>query len=166
MPTRIGARNRDGMPGNSTRPLLLHVYAFGFRDHILARVGRGLHPEEAGITAIELHELRVRALLDEAAVLEEDDRVRAAHSREPVRDVNRGAPTRERTQPLEQVVLGLRIQRRRWFVEEQDLRVAHERSRERDLLPLATRQVHPVVEPLAQRGVVAVGKPDAWLSRT
>src|SRR6266851_247060 len=90
---------------------LYTFYVFGFRDHILARVGRGLHPEEAGITAIELHELRVRALLDEAAVLEEHDPVGAAHGGEPVRDVNRGPPARERTQPLEQVVLGLRIQR-------------------------------------------------------
>src|SRR5713101_7180221 len=146
MPTRIGVRNRDGMAGNSTRRLPLHLYIFWFRDHILARVGRGLHPEEAGITAVELHQLRVRALLDEAAVLEEDDPVGAAHSREPVRDVDRRAPTSERTQPLEQVVLGLRIQRRRRFIEEQDLRVAHERPRQRDLLPLATGQVHAVVE--------------------
>ncbi len=66
---------------------------------------------------------------------------------------------RQRAQALEQVVLRLRVQRRRRFVEQQDPCVlAHERPREGDLLPLTSGQVDPGVEPFTEGGVVALGQ--------
>ena len=59
-------------------------------------------------------------------------------------------------QAFEKVELGLRIECRRRLVEEQNPRVlAHERPRQRDLLPFAAGKVDTRVEPLAERGVVA-----------
>src|SRR5713101_6639690 len=165
-PTTIGALGCEkalrSMAGKHTAsgplraPLHLHVFWFG--DHVFAGVRGRLHSEEAGVAAVELHQLRVRALLHQAAMFEEDDAVGAAHGREPVRDVHGGAAAREGTQPLEEVVLGLRVERRRRLVEQQDLGVTHERARQRDLLPLASRQIHALVKPLAQRGVIALRK--------
>src|SRR5205823_4199385 len=50
-------------------------------------------------------------------------------------------------------VLGFRVERRRRLVEDEDLAVAHERARERDLLPLPARQLVPLFEPPAEHGV-------------
>src|SRR5260370_19244836 len=167
-PTTAGALGCDNArrstAANSTG-LLLNLHIFRFGNHIFAGVRGRLHPEEAGVTAVELHQFRVRALLHQAAMFEEDDAVSAAHSREPVRDVNGGAAAREGTQPFEKVVLGLRVERRRRLVEQQDLRVTHERARKRDLLPLPSRKIDPMVEPLAERSVIPLWKPGYELGR-
>src|SRR5919198_2586888 len=112
----------------------------GFLDKlfdVFAGVSRGLHAEEPRIAAVQSHQFSMRAFLDKPAVLQEDDPVRTPDGREAVRDVDGGAAVGKRAKPLEQVVLGLRVERRRRLVEEEDPRVlAHERTRERDLLPL------------------------------
>src|SRR6266699_3544564 len=97
LPHRVGRRKRF----------------FGFGDDVFARVRRSLHPEQSRVAAIELHQLGVRALLDQASVLEENDAVGPPHRREPVRDVHSRAAARERSQALEQVVLRLRVEGRR-----------------------------------------------------
>src|SRR5260370_5731200 len=97
-PTRIGVRNRDGMAGNSTRRLPLHLYIFWFRDHILARVGRGLHPEEAGINARELPQPRLPALPLHAARRVESETDRPGHRGRTGRQSNPRAPPSEPTQ--------------------------------------------------------------------
>src|SRR5260370_20635372 len=48
-PTRIGVRNRDGMAGNSTRRLPLHLFIFWFPDPHPAPVCPGPHPVNARI---------------------------------------------------------------------------------------------------------------------
>src|SRR5713101_59010 len=172
-PTTIGALGCEkalrSMAGKHTAsgplraPLHLHVFWFG--NHVFAGVRGRLHAEEAGVAAVELHQLSVRTFFDQTAVLQEYDAVSAPHGREPVRDVHGGAAAREGTQPFEKVVLGLRVERRRGLVEQQDLGVTHERARKRDLLPLPSRKIHTMVEPLAERGVIPLWKPGDELGR-
>src|SRR5207245_3804082 len=71
---------------------------------VFARVGRGLHAEEPRIATAQTHQFFVRALLDAAPVLEEDDPIRAPNRGEAVRDVDRRPAVGQRAQPLEQVV--------------------------------------------------------------
>src|SRR2546421_12953784 len=86
---------------------------------VFARISGGLHAEEPRIATAQTHQLFVRALLDQASVLEEDDPVGAPDSRETVRDVHRGPAVGQRAQPLEEVVLGLSVERRGRLVEQQ-----------------------------------------------
>src|SRR5438552_631091 len=51
---------------------------------VFAGVGGRLHPEQFRVAAIQAHELLMGALLDQAAMLEEDDAVRAPHRRKSV----------------------------------------------------------------------------------
>src|SRR5579859_7125726 len=76
-------------------------------------------------------------------------------------------PLGEGSEPLKQFVLRLRVQRRGRLVQNDDPCFTHERSGERNLLPLATRQIEALVEPLAQHGVVAIGQlPDDFRRAT
>jgi hypothetical protein len=62
-------------------------------------------------------------------------------------------------EPEEHLVLRPGIQRRRRLVQNQELRVTHVGPRQRHLLPLATREIHPAVEPLAQHLLVLARQP-------
>ena len=75
-----------------------------------------------------------------------------ADRREPVRDHEHGAP---REQPIDGLLhepLGLRVERRRGFVEDEHRRVGKERPRDRNALALAAREPGPA---LAQDRVIA-----------
>ena len=62
-------------------------------------------------------------------------------------------PARQRAEALEDGVLGLGVERGGGLVEHQDVGLlAHEGARERDLLPLAARELDAVVRPLAELG--------------
>ena len=82
----------------------------------------------------------MRALLDDAAVLEHDDQVGIADRREPVRDDERGSVLEQQMQRLLDLSLGADVDRRRRLVEDQDPRVGEQRARERDQLALAERE--------------------------
>jgi hypothetical protein len=75
-----------------------------------------------------------------------------------VRDEQGHLAAREVAQALEQVELGLRIERRGRLVPDQDLGVAHEGARERDPLPFAAREVGAALEPFAEDRVVLLRK--------
>ena len=91
------------------------------------------------------------AALDDAAAFEHDDLVGHAHGREAVRDQDRDPVARELAEVLEHLGLGARVHRRGRLVEHQDVGIgAHERARQRDLLPLPARQLAAVLEPLAE----------------
>ena len=63
-------------------------------------------------------------------------------------------PARQLAEALEDRVLGLGVERRGRLVEHQDVGLlAHERARQRDLLPLPARQLRPVLEPAPERRV-------------
>ena len=68
-----------------------------------------------------------------------------------------GHPARhELVEPDEHFVLRPRVERRSRLVQDEQLRRAHVGARERDLLPLPTREIHTVVEPPAEHLSVAV----------
>ncbi len=64
-------------------------------------------------------------------------------------------PSRQLLEALEHLELRARVERRRRLVEDQQLRVAHVRARDGDLLPFAARQVDAGLEALAEHLVVA-----------
>ena len=97
----------------------------------------------------------MRAALDDAAVVEDDDLVGVAHRGEAVRDRDHRPALRE---PLERGLhraLGLRVERRGGLVEDEDRGIAQDRPRDRDALLLAARE--PVAA-LADDGLVALGE--------
>src|SRR6185503_19444707 len=118
-------------PWSSTEHAVTHRYR---RSEPLA-IARRLHLKELRIEPTALDELLVRALLDDGAVLQHHDAIRHAHRRETVRDENRHPPTDELREAQEDLVLRARVERRRRFVENEQLRIAHVRARQRDLLP-------------------------------
>ena len=96
--------------------------------------------------------------LDDVPVIEYVDVVGVAHSREAMTDENdRPAPGALLDVP-KHLPFGPGIQGARGFVEYEDLRVTHEGSSQGDLLPLAHAQLLTLVEPPAQKGVVAVAQ--------
>ena len=82
----------------------------------------------------------MRALFDRAALVHHHDAIRIAHGGKPMGDDQRGAPGAQAGQCLLHQRLVLGIQRAGRFVEQQDARVAQQGARERDALPLPTRQ--------------------------
>src|SRR3546814_1353658 len=86
-------------------------------------------------------QLVVGAVLDDAAVLDDDDLVGHAHGREAVRDQDRDAVLRQPAEVLEDRRFGGRVHRRGRFIQHQDVRArTHEGARQGDLLPLPTGQ--------------------------
>ena len=69
-----------------------------------------------------------------------------------------GAIIRQFPEPLEHFELTARIQRCRWLIQDHHLRIAHPRAGNGDLLPLATGQVHALLETAADQLVVATGQ--------
>ena len=111
--------------------------------------------DERGVVAAALHQLGVRAFLSDAAVLEDDDAVRADHCREPVRD-GEGRPTAD--QPREGILhqrLGLGVERAGRLVEDEHGRVEQQRSGDGDALPLPRREQGSA---LADLRLVALGQ--------
>jgi len=95
----------------------------------------------------------VRALLDDAAVVEHDEPVGVAERAEAVRDRDRRPAPDEPGQGVLDLGLGLGVDRARRLVEDQDARVLEEGPRDRDPLPLAARELGP---PLADDRAVSV----------
>ena len=95
---------------------------------------------ERRVKASAPQELVVRALLDDAAVLEHDDQVGVADRRQPVGDDERGAAgEQEPERPLD-LPLGADVDRRRRLVQDQQARVGEQRPRECNELPLPERE--------------------------
>ena len=89
------------------------------------------------------------------AVVEHDGAVGDLDGREPLRRDQHGAAGERGAEVLDEVALGLRVDRRHRVVEHDDARARDERARERDALALAAREVDAA---LADQRVVAVGQ--------
>src|SRR5207253_10328517 len=85
-------------------------------------------------------QLLVRAALDDLAVLEHENLVRALNRRQPVGDDERRASLSQRLQAVLDHRLALAVEARRRFVEDEDARVGENRARDRHALALAARQ--------------------------
>ncbi len=93
------------------------------------------------------------SLLDDEAVLEDDDQIGVADRREAVGDHERGAPVQQAAERALDLLLGTDVDRARRLVEDQDARVGEQCACERDELALAEREPEAA---LAELGVVPV----------
>jgi hypothetical protein len=92
---------------------------------------------EAAVETGACEELVMAALLEDRAVLDDDDVVGVADRREAMGDDERGATAGEAAQRVEQRGLGPRVERRSRLVEDQDRSVLEERAGDREpLLPI------------------------------
>src|SRR5580658_10153627 len=102
------------------------------------------------------HQLLVAALLYDASAIQHHDLVSHAHRREAMRNQDRDALARQRTEVLEDFRLGPCVHRGRGLIEHEDVSLgAHESTRQRDFLPLTARQLLAVLEPLAELCLIA-----------
>src|SRR5690606_20903245 len=92
----------------------------------------------------------------DVTVAHHEDAVRHADTREAVRDQHSRTAATQLAETPEHFVLRTRIECGGGLVEDEELRVAHVSTRDRDLLPLAARQIHTRAEALADDLVVAV----------
>src|SRR5881628_1425514 len=113
-------RTRSGSGRRGTARLLPELGAVETRERPAAR-----------------DQLRERALLDDAAVVEDQDDVRPPDRREPVRDDEGRAPGQEPLQPLHDERLRGGVERRGGLVEYEERRIAEDRARDRDAQLLA-----------------------------
>src|SRR5215467_7980040 len=95
----------------------------------------------------------MRAALDDLAVLEHQDLVRALDGRQPVRDHERRAAAAQGAQTVADQRLALAVEARRRFVEDENSWIREHGTRDRDALPLTTRELHAA---LAHDRVVAL----------
>src|SRR5258705_13757577 len=113
-------------------------YAFGF----VGRLFLQLQFVKFRIRTAPGEQFFMPPALDDAAPLQDDDGGGAADGGGPVREDERGPVQHQRGQRVLDQHLGLGVQRRGGLVEDQDRRVAQDRARNRDALPL------PAPEPL------------------
>ena len=130
------------------------------RDPARPRLMRPPHHEllagEVVVEALALHQLVVRAVLDEPALLEHQDQVGVADRAQAVRDDEGRAPFEQRVHVLLHDALRLGVERARGLVEDQDRRASIERARDRDALALAAGERDAR---LADLGLVAERQP-------
>ena len=112
------------------------------------------HQPRVGAAADD--QLGVRALLDQAAPVQHEDPVGAHDARQAVREDERRAAEHESVEGGLDQRLALGVDGRERLVEHQHGRVAQERPRDRDALPLAAGEAHA---PLADDRRVALREP-------
>src|SRR5467141_1973904 len=111
---------------------------------------------QAGIDAAGGQQFVVGALLRDTTILQDDDLVGIADGAQAVSNGDDGAPLHEAFERLHHQPLRLGIERRSGLVEDEDGRVADDRARDADALPLATGER---LASFAQQGVVTHGHP-------
>src|SRR5688572_23619591 len=119
------------------------------------RLAAELQRVQPVIGAATVHELFVRAVLDDAATLENENAIRVLDGREPVRDDEHRASGEQALDGLLDESLALGVERRRRLVENQDRWVGEERAGDRDALPLATGEARAA---LAEDRLVPLGQ--------
>src|SRR5581483_7376403 len=118
------------------------------RAYLGLRRGLGPVAVQRGVEAAPLEQLAVGALLDDAAVLEDDDQVGVADGRQAVGDDERRPPVQQPPQRALDRLLGADVDRARRLVEDEDARVGEQGARERDELPLAEREARAALAEL------------------
>src|ERR1700719_3972633 len=100
----------------------------------------GLQTVQRGVAPAGADELVVVVILDDAAALDRDDAVGAAHGREAMGDDQHGAVLRDLAHVLLDDALALVIERAGRLVEDQDARIGDEGAGDGDALALPARQ--------------------------
>ena len=116
-------------------------------------------PQER-VVAVEAKQLVVRSLLDDAALLENDEPIHAGDRREPVRDRDHGLALHQRRELVLDRELDLAVERGGGLVEHQDGRVLQYDARDRHALALAAREFYAAVSDIGfvARAAFAVGE--------
>jgi hypothetical protein len=110
---------------------------------------------QVSVGTLRAHQFVVRPVLDDAAALDGDDSIGAAHGRQAVSDHEHGAALAYLLHVVLDDSLALIVERARRFVKDQDARVGDERASNCDALTLTTGQVAAA---LADERVVALGE--------
>src|SRR5262245_65807171 len=121
----------------------------------MALAAARLRVPEPRIQPATLEELVVRPCLDDAAAVQRDDRVGVAYGRQPMGDDEACATVEERAERLLHAALGYGVERAGRLVEDEDAGVLEKRARDRQPLPLASRQT---IAALSDDRVVPVGQ--------
>src|SRR5581483_4111189 len=95
---------------------------------------------EVRIAPVRADQFVVRAVLDDAAVLDGDDPIGASNRGEPVSDNEDRPPFTNPPHILMDDAFAFVIERAGGFVENQNARIAHQGARDRDALTLSTRE--------------------------
>lgn len=106
-------------------------------------LGLELNAIEARVQTVSGEKLVVRADFGDHAVFEHKDEIGVADRRESMGNRDRRPAFEQPVEALEDQILGLGVERRRWLVEQQNGGVADDGSCYRDALALATRQRFP-----------------------
>ena len=156
---RVPPRPDDrAAPSDSRHAVDAHAVAEVPLAHRGSRHGRRrgeLRAVELGVLAVECEEFVVRALLDDAAVVEHDDRVGGADGRQPVGDHQGGPSVQRRVERGLHGGFGTGVEARCRLVEHDDARIAQQHPGDRE--PLALAAGEPVAA-LADDGVESVGQ--------
>src|SRR5205807_1717663 len=125
----------------------------------MSTVRFGLQIKQLGVAAMQRDQLIVRTTLNDTPVFDHENPIRQAHSAEAVADEDCRFPPGQRAKVGEDLVLGLRIKSAGRLVEHENTGIAHECSRQRNLLPLAATQLCAllqVLKPPPKHRVVAL----------
>ena len=122
-----------------------------------------LQAPQRGIAAAQGDEFVVAAALDDAAGFHHVDAAGMADGGQPVRDDQAAAAHHQAVERALDGGLGFVVHGRGGLVENQDRRVLQDRARQRQALPLPTRELHAA---LADGGVVALGQGGDEVMRT
>ena len=113
-----------------------------------------LHPMKRCIATAFVDQLVVRSILHQPAAIDGDDAIASAHGGQAVGDDEDGAALGDARHVVLNDALALVVERTGGFVEDEDTRVADQRTRNRQALTLATGEGTAV---LAHRGIVPFG---------
>ena len=98
----------------------------------------------------------MRAILDDAAPVEDQDPIERPHGRQAMRHHDRGAPGHQPLHRLLNQPFRFGIEARGGLVEDQDRSVGQEGAGQRDPLAFAARELDP---PFTDQGRVTLGQP-------
>src|SRR5580700_758678 len=96
-----------------------------------------LQPVQLRVQAAEREQLLMGAAFDDPARIQHDDAVGLLYGGKPVRDDEGGAVAHQLRERRLDVPLGLRVERRRRLIEDQDRRILEQRPGDGDALALA-----------------------------
>ena len=110
---------------------------------------------ERGVEAVLTDEIVVAPSLGDPAVVQDENLIRFADGRNPVRHDDRRPLAHDATEACQDFFFRIRVHRGQRIVQDQDGRVGHQRAGECRALFLAARERDPA---LSHHGVVAAGK--------
>src|SRR5450755_2298818 len=118
-------------------------------------VASGLQFEQFGVAPSLLQQFRVSAHGFDGPIHQHHDAIGHAHAGKAVRYQYHGLAVAQILEALEHLEFRTRVERCRRLVEDQELRVAHVGTGNRDLLPLAAGKIDSAAEALADNLIVS-----------